>query len=801
MFSACISNGIDNHSTEHWTSPQPIALLVLALAVLSCTTAGLSADDEPAAMNAKIDQLIVQLGDADYHVRQQAQNELAKLGFKAFDALTAVQTHEDLEVATRVKYLLRLMRVQWTVDSDPPEVKTCMKGYELLDTNGRVERMQRLAILPDKMGIAALCRLVRFERSPILSKFAAVQILGEQSLDGPPQADLAEVLKKNLANSSRPGAGWLYTSLQFRDDPEKALVEWGKLVEEEQATLRRSPEQSRREVVVALIRYQINWLSKLGHKEQSLASMRKLIDLEKGDPKSLAELVRWLTEEKAWTLISEVAARFASRFARDSNLLYALAQAYKEQGKGDLADEAARRAVKLHAGTGAEQLRAHLMSAYKLRQRGLFKWAEQEYRHVITTGAAGHDYTATAHYGLSEMLHDEGKDLQAAQTLDAMVNNIEKNKIVKPKFANRTLAEVRARMEFFFACHWHEKGDAVKQKEHLDKALQADPESLPELVKWLAEEKVWALISELAARFTNRFAQDPDLLYALAQACKEQGKGDSADEAAQRALKLHPGAGAEQLRAHLMTAYNLRQRGLFKWAEQEYRQVIATGAAGNDYTVTAHYGLSEMFHDQGKDLQAAQALETMVNNIEKNKIVKPEFANRPLAEIRARMEFFFACHWREKGDAAKQKEYLEKALAVDPGDIDVLIACYRLPNPTPEFRKKIVDQIKKTAASERAEIVITPDESAPYNQYAWLIANTEGDIDRAIAYSKKSIELKPDYGGYYDTLAHCYFAKGDFAAAVENQTKAATMEPHSGQIRKPLELFRKKLEEKEAAAK
>ena len=66
--------------------------------------------------------------------------------------------------------------------------------------------------------------------------------------------------------------------------------------------------------------------------------------------------------------------------------------------------------------------------------------------------------------------------------------------------------------------------------------------------------------------------------------------------------------------------------------------------------------------------------------------------------------------------------------------------------------------------------------------------------------SQKSIELKPEEGGFYDTLARVYFAKGDLQNAVKQQTKAAELDPHSGLIRRQLEFFRKKLEEKKQGA-
>ena len=156
------------------------------------------------------------------------------------------------------------------------------------------------------------------------------------------------------------------------------------------------------------------------------------------------------------------------------------------------------------------------------------------------------------------------------------------------------------------------------------------------------------------------------------------------------------------------------------------------------------------------------------------------------------LDGFFWPGCSRQGDEVKGRRHLDLALEADPGEIDALIACYRLPDPTPEYRKQILDLINQAAAKLRAQIAKSPNQSTPYNQFAWLIANTEGDYDRAIEYSKRSLILRPERnGGYYDTLARCYFAKGDYENALKYQTKAAELEPHSGLIARQLELFRK----------
>jgi tetratricopeptide (TPR) repeat protein len=160
------------------------------------------------------------------------------------------------------------------------------------------------------------------------------------------------------------------------------------------------------------------------------------------------------------------------------------------------------------------------------------------------------------------------------------------------------------------------------------------------------------------------------------------------------------------------------------------------------------------------------------------------------------MNFFFASHWQSKADAVKHRDYLEKALGEDASDVDVLIACYRLPHPAPAFREKIRQLIRAAGDEVRSKISEEPESATNYNQLAWLIANTEGDFDEALRLSRKSLELSPDTGGYYDTLGRVYFARGDLENAVKSQTRAVELDPHSGLIQRQLELFRKKLEEK-----
>lgn len=572
----------------------------------------------------QIAKLIEQLGDNDYYIRQNAQNELARLGFEAFDALNAATNNDDLEIASRAKYLLRLMRIEWTAKNEPPEVKKLLKDYELQPDDSRLDRMQALAAMPDGNGLLALCRLVRFEKSEVLSKLAVIKLLHSPSGAEPPKGARADAIRKLLEKSSRTSASWILAWLRLADDAQ-SITQWNKIIDAETTQLRLSPGETSREIVTGLVRYQIARMKKQGQTQEIIASMRRLVDLENGDLESLSELLDWLMEQKAWKMIDELATRFNDRFEREPSLLYVLAQAQKEQGDAAKADETAQRAFRLNTGSDEIKLIHRYLIAQRLIQQGSFPWAKQELKYIIERGGTNNATGINAHWILSEMLHDQGDDMAAADVLEMMLKSTDAK-------TNTAIA--------------------------------------------------------------NRIATALERLY---------------------------------------------------------------------------------FYKKRPD--------------------NSKLIDRTLSEIRARMFFLQACHWDRKDDQAKRRECLEKALALEPGDVDVLIACHRLPEQSPEYRQKIKALLRQTADDLRTEITAEPDNPSLYNQFAWLVGNTEGNFDEALKCAKKSLQLSPDNGGFYDTLARVYYAKGDYENAMKNQQKAAELEPHSGQIAKQLELFRKAQEE------
>ena len=559
-------------------------------------------DDPSAALGIQLDQrvagLIEQLGDERYTVRERAQAELSKLGLSAFEAISEAQSHHDIEISLRAKYLLRSMRINWTQDHDPAAVKTILKGYELLGSDQRVMQMHALAQLEGGEGSEALCRLVRFERTDELSKEAAVLVLARHPPDElGEQEKLQETIEGTIGLSQRSGALWLGVYARWFFSPDAALPQWDRLVRAEETMLTRSPDRSSPKIVRFLLRRQAEML------------------------------------------------RLADRSAEATDVVFRL------------------------------------------------------FEHL-----------------------DVSNEIQLLETAD-----------------------------------------------------------------WMAEQRQWDLVVEFARRQKDAFRTYPLLAYRLAEAYQQLGDEQRSERQTSAALARTVDNDAK---SHRQVAQELRSRGMIDWAEQEYRRVIALSPSTSALTINACYVLSEMLHDVQRDLEASDVLNNMMEAIEnsedKDAVAELLPALRP---FRSRSEFFRSQHHAERGERDSQRQALERAIRHDPTDADVLIAMYRLPGPGAAWQKLTMQRIEQAAVEFRRNIQKFPDEATHYNQLAWLVANTDGDYDEALECSRRSLELGARQAGYLDTLARCYFAKGDLENAIKYQTQAVKLEPFTMQIKRQLDYF------------
>jgi tetratricopeptide (TPR) repeat protein len=536
------------------------AAAVMAPADELAAVSGAESLESSADLAKRVDRLIEQLGDPRFPMRERAQAELAELGSTAFDALTAAQSHRDLEIAHRARTLVQSIRMDWVRDTDSEAIRKLLEDYDLQTDQERRKRITVLAGKSQAEGLAALCRLVRFERSVQLSKEAALAVMDQKR---PAKADWPErsrIIREETQLSKRSAARWLAAYAQFASRPEEALAAWKGILEEENEQTKRLPTHEQRSIQAGLFRQQVIMLLEAEQQDEALVAMRRMLDIENSDSQSLAELIQWVIRQEAWPLVDEVAQRLDGQLTGNAYLMYLVAQAHDLRGDTEAAEAMAAKAL-----GQAGDIDGHFRLAYQLHQNGLLKWAEREYQAVIAPkGQAADSPFISYTYGLlGELLNDQQRFGEAADKLEEYVKTMAPKPRGRPGrgAGERSRDQVLARMHFFRAKQHAAEKDTAKQIEHLHKALEHDATEADVLIAlYRAEQspeehkKVLAKIRNAAALFKQRLVTAPEDTMWMNQYAwlvgNTEGDYDEAIRHSQRSLEL---AEEEQMGGYLDT--------------------------------------------------------------------------------------------------------------------------------------------------------------------------------------------------------------------------------------------------------
>jgi hypothetical protein len=594
----------------------------LAAADAANAAESLVATDQTAAASARIRKLIRKLGDAHYSARRSAANELRQIGAEAFDLLHEATDDSDPEVAASARYLLERISVRWVQSDDSPAVRNLLRDYDRQPENVRLRRVDDLAELANDMGVAGLCRIARFDRSPIVSRMAALAIIHPDDDDaGTPHVD-ATIVERELVGSTRLAADWLRRFLAQLRDPASSVEFWQELIDDEVARLEQNADDTSPQIVTGLL-----W--------------------------NLAELHRQLGNRPA-----------------------------------------------------------------------IFNAADR----MMTVNAAATDETAI------------------------------------------------------------------------------------ELLRWMSEHKTSEVLDQFLAKYQQQLEQSKRTLYYAALARSKQGKADVAEQLAEKASQID----AQNSLESFITARDLEEQGQFEWASREYRRSIDDDKIATQEGIFARVYLAAMLHDYERFEEAANVIEPLAKAVKNDGHTGQLYAelhrlyrgrlNLPEAEaVSARLHFYRAGQYHAAKDYKRERESLELAIKFDPTDADVLIAMYRLPEADDAWKTNVQQRITSLAQKFQQEIDENPSDPNAYNQWAWLVSNTEGDFQKAVRYSHRSIELIPPNAGksaggsFLDTLGRCYFAAGDIDNALKYQRQALEKVDYMQVMHRQLAQFEKAKLEKQGA--
>jgi hypothetical protein len=304
---------------------------------------------------------------------------------------------------------------------------------------------------------------------------------------------------------------------------------------------------------------------------------------------------------------------------------------------------------------------------------------------------------------------------------------------------------------------------------------------------WLADHGLPEAVDLLADRLA-----EPRPLVAYAAAVARRRLGDEAGaEALVSRARAALDADDSPTSARLQAAIVLARWGAVDWSLAEHAAIQADAETSVGMLALSATIAAEVLNEHDRCGEAAGMLRTLLEGPTRREGIDQALMQvaRDPAGVRSRMLYFDARAAAAAGDPAAERRLLEESLAAYDKDVDTLIAVHRAAAGDEPRRAAIRPRIAKALAAIKDEIAAVPEDATGYNEYAWLVSNTEGDVAEATAYAQRALELSFDSAGYLDTLAHCHAAAGDLGNAIRTQSLAVRREPHNRMLRRNLERF------------
>ena len=365
----------------------------------------------------------------------------------------------------------------------------------------------------------------------------------------------------------------------------------------------------------------------------------------------------------------------------------------------------------------------------------------------------------------------------------------------------------------------HQQRDEKLLKQAFQLLVDESPESLTfylqELTEQLVEVDAWPTIDSFLEKYQASLNDRPGL-YLQAHLAYSRGDLDQAERLADQAFQLpalatpsnkdwftqQPGyswTGAQLLGDRILMANTLDVWLHREWALRELEEVCKPLEPMSVSTIFARWKLAELLHDSERPGEAALLLDDMLDHVQSTNergnhfrqlIDNSEFGGIPSLEVmKGQLGLCEALAHRQKGEEEKARSLLDEAFQSDRGNADIVIAMYHSPGADEAYREKVRKRILQSCRNYEVQIASDPSNPVYYNHWAWVVSNTEGDFEKAIRYSKRSLDLFPDTAGYLDTLGRCYFSNGQIEEAIEVQQRAVELLPSTQTLQRQLQEF------------
>ena len=343
-------------------------------------------------------KLIEQLADKSYAMRVRAQKQLRRMGLEAFDELQAATDSETVEIAAAARYLVSSLLVSWSKETDAAEVREILFEYGAQNAEERQSRIMLLAELPERKGLAALARLARFETSATLNHLAALELMQQSMSDDQATRNRHAAMIMELAQDSRrKSIQWLKVYAGDLESGDYAAEKWEKLVQQQRTELDALKAQSSSgKSVLDLVRVCAKRANLQGHRDAALKLAGANIDLIPPTTRDLNDACNWAIDNRLHEFVLELQSQHQNLFSKHAGIIYAVAESRKVALELEEAEKLAKKALAIRPFPATEEelakippsaldeiAQAHREIGQELEARGLFEWAESEYRVII----------------------------------------------------------------------------------------------------------------------------------------------------------------------------------------------------------------------------------------------------------------------------------------------------------------------------------------------------------------------------------------------------------------------------------
>lgn len=537
-------------------------VLAITLLLTTCSTIlpTHSAEEESATNDhtSEIQQWITQLGDEQYLQRQLAETKLLQYGTEAFAELQAAENHSDLEIATRAKYIVNQIQIEWARPTDPAIVRSIMSRYGDLPQTSRLAKVAQLSQL-DEQGLGALCRVARFDASAKVTRYAALAILEKGLLPADRIGIAVAMLTTELGESDQVPLTWISTYADQLQAPEKIDPRWLRLIDAEIELLGDEVDDTDTRVIASLLRRHLKFCDQLSDADAILANWQRRLDLLTSTDQELslgiAEALTWTIEHEQWPAAALLEEHYAAKIETERLLVYLIAIIRDQQGRRQDAEQLVEQALKLEA----DDVINHNYIADRISDLGRHDWAEQEWRQVVDSTPPTDQQSLRARNSLAlYRLHDRGDHLAAAELLGESIDAINRDPVIKKQYQSSRyrdfLRSVNSNRDYFLASHEEGQQNYEKQRRHLDQAYRLYRTNADVLIAMYRlpeaseayRKSTRAKIESLQQSMEKDIQQDPDDAQGYNQwawlISNTEGDYDKAVERSLRSLELSPGS-------------------------------------------------------------------------------------------------------------------------------------------------------------------------------------------------------------------------------------------------------------------